>query len=154
MKTVLLVEDNDDDAFLTKLACERSGIPHLLKLVTDGDAAVDYLAGTGVYADRVIHPLPSLIFLDVLLPNRSGMEVLEWIRCRPEFVNIPVIMLTSSSDPAHIHQAYALGVTSYLLKTAVPQEFMNAARIILKYWLQLNISEIELESSPSSIALN
>ncbi|MDB6015662.1 MAG: putative response regulator, CheY [Pedosphaera sp.] len=141
MKTVLLVEDNEDDILLTKLACERSGIPHRLDIVTDGYAAVDYLTRTGIYADCTHHFLPDLIFLDVKLPKRSGMEVLEWIRGRPKLANIPIIMLTNSSDPADIHQAYKLGVTSYLLKTADAEEFKNAVRLILKYWILLNMAQ-------------
>jgi hypothetical protein len=47
VKAVLLVEDNGNDAFMMRTACEHAGIPHLFKVVTDGDAAVQYLSGTG-----------------------------------------------------------------------------------------------------------
>src|SRR5689334_9053871 len=99
MKTVLLVEDNSDDALLMKMACQRSGIPHNLQIVTDGKAAIEYLSGKGVYADRVTYPLPQLIFLDIKLPFRSGHEILEWIRNEPGLKHLPVVMLTSSEEP-------------------------------------------------------
>jgi CheY-like chemotaxis protein len=139
MKTVLVVEDSDDDLFLMRMACQRTGIPHSLHIVTDGDAAVDYMAGNGVYADRMNHPLPDLIFLDIRLPKRNGHEVLEWIRGRPEFRLLPVVMLTNSAHPEDVDRAYKLGVTSYLRKIASPAEFGQAVRVILKYWLELNI---------------
>lgn len=140
MKSVLLVEDNEDDALMMRMACQRTGIPHTLQTVTDGDAAVNYLLGKGTYADRTKYPLPDLIFLDIKLPKRNGHEVLEWIRSRMEFKGLPVVMLTSSSEPKDVSRAYSLGVTSYLRKMAGPAEFGQAVRVILKYWLELNVS--------------
>jgi CheY-like chemotaxis protein len=140
MKSVLLVEDNEDDAWMMKMACQRTGIPHSLHIVTDGNAAIDYLTGTGSYADRAAHPLPDLIFLDIKLPKRNGHEVLEWIRGRPDFKSLPVVMLTSSTEPKDVSRAYSLGVTSYLRKMAGPAEFGQAVRVIVKYWLELNIT--------------
>lgn len=138
MKTVLMVEDNEDDAFLIGKACQRSGIPHTLKLVTDGKAAIDYLSGAGMYADRAAYPFPELVLLDIKLPVLHGFEVLEWIRGQPELKNLPVVMLTSSEQSKDVHRAYSLGVTSYLRKISEPAEFGQAVRVVLKYWLELN----------------
>jgi len=140
MKTVLLVEDNSDDAFIMKKACQRTGIPHALHVVTDGEAAISYLSGTGIYADRTSYPLPDLIFLDIKLPKRNGHEVLEWIRSHAGLKNLPVVMLTISEEPDDVNRAYSLGVTSYLRKIPGPAEFGQAVRVILKYWLELNIA--------------
>ncbi len=140
MKTVLLVEDNEDDAIIMKMACQRTGIPHVLQIVTDGDAALSYLAGKGQYKDRTAHPLPDLIFLDIKLPKRDGHEVLEWIRSEPVYKNLPVVMLTMSKEPSDVSRAYKLGVTSYLRKIAGQAEFGQAVRVILKYWLELNVA--------------
>src|SRR5689334_10022694 len=114
MKTVLLVEDSEDDIFFMKKACEKSPINHHLDVVRDGDEAIEYLAASGPYAKKEYHPIPDLVFLDVKLPKRTGHEVLEWIRTRPELESLPVIMLTTSQEPADIERAYRLGVTSYL----------------------------------------
>jgi CheY-like chemotaxis protein len=140
LKTVLLVEDNADDVFFLKTACNSAGIPHYLSVVSDGDAAIDYLTGVSEYGDRRRHPVPDLIFLDIKLPRCNGHEVLAWIRGQAAFRNLPVIMLTGSDEPADIERAYALGVTSYLMKNADPDEFGAGVRVILKYWLQLNTS--------------
>jgi CheY-like chemotaxis protein len=140
MKTILLVEDNIDDVFFTTRACEGADIMHSLNVVNDGQAAIDYFAGANGYEDRLRHPMPSLVFLDVKLPKRNGHEVLEWLRTQSQLKNIPVIMLTSSNESADIERAYSLGVTSYLVKNADPVEFCQGIRVILKYWLQLNKS--------------
>ncbi len=139
MRTVLLVEDNEDDVFFMKMACQRTGIPHALQVVEDGDAALDYLSGNGPYGDRSKYPLPDLIFLDIKIPKRSGHEVLEWIRSQAKLKHLPVVMITSSLLNTDISRAYELGVTSYLRKLASPAEFGQGVRVILKYWLELNI---------------
>ena len=143
MKSVLLVEDNEDDMFFMKMACQRTGIPHALHYVTDGAAAVDYLAGTGIYADRTKYPMPDLVFLDIKLPKRNGHEVLEWIRTQPTLKTLPVVMLTNSLAASDVSRAYELGVTFYLRKLDSPAEFGQGVRVILKYWLELNVPATE-----------
>jgi len=140
VKTVLLVEDNEDDIFIMKMACQRSGIPHHLSVAVDGDAAVEYLSGTGKFKDRAGHPFPDVVFLDIKMPKRDGHEVLKWIRDQPGMKNLPVVMLTGSEQPSDIDRAFELGVTSYLKKVPCPAEFGQAVRIILKYWLDLHIT--------------
>jgi CheY-like chemotaxis protein len=140
MKNVLIVEDDEDDIFAMKMACQRSGIPHSLQFVMDGKSAVDYLAGNGPYADRLTHPMPDVIFLDVKLPKLNGHQVLEWIRSQPALNSLPVVMVTGSMESSDVNRAYQLGVTSYLRKIASRAEFGQAVRVILKYWLELNIA--------------
>ena len=102
--------------------------------------AVAYLTGTGKFADRAAHPFPDVVFLDIKMPKRDGHEVLKWIRAQPALKNLPVVMLTGSVQSSDIDLAFALGVTSYLKKVPCPAEFGQAVRIILKYWLDLNIT--------------
>jgi CheY-like chemotaxis protein len=140
MKTVLVVEDSEDDLFLMRMACKRTGIPHKLMFATDGDAAIHYLSGTGPFTDRAMNPVPDLVFLDIKLPKRDGHQVLGWIREQPTYKTLPVVMLTASARNTDVNRAYELGVTSYLRKTANQAEFGQAVRIILKYWLELNVA--------------
>jgi CheY-like chemotaxis protein len=140
MKTVLLAEDSEDDIFIMKMACKRTGIPHLLQIVKDGNMAMDYLSGHGAYADRTAHPMPDVIFLDIKMPKCNGHQVLEWVRAQPLLQNLPVVMLTSSTLRTDVDRAYKLGVTSYLQKIPDLAEFGQAVRVILKYWLELNIN--------------
>jgi len=139
MKNVLLVEDCEDDVALMKMACIRTGIPHSLHVVSDGKAAINYLSRKCGYADPELHPMPDLIFLDVKLPLLDGHGVLRWIRSQPTLKLVPVVMLSSSSHEADVERAYELGVTSYLHKIASVAEFGQGVRVILKYWLELNI---------------
>ena len=115
-------------------------MPSFPQVVTDGDAAVDYLSATGAYSDRSTHPLPDLVFLDIKVPRRNGHEILGWIRAQPGLKSLPVVMLTGSEEPTDVTRAYSLGATSYLRKLPSPAEFGQAVRIILKYWLELNIA--------------
>lgn len=138
-KTILLADDDPDDVLLTKLACERSGIAHSMAVVGDGAKAIDYLAGNGEYSDRQTYPLPGLILLDVKMPKLDGLDVLAWIRTQPQFANIPIIMLTNSNEPKDVDRAYRLKVTSYLLKGAKMADFEQAMRVVLKYWLEMNV---------------
>lgn len=123
-----------------KMACQRSGIPHQLNIVEDGDLAVEYLAGNGKFKDRTAYPFPDVVFLDIRMPKRDGHEVLRWIREQPHLKNLPVVMLTGSVQPSDVNRAFELGVTSYLKKIPCPAEFGQAVRIILKYWLEIHIS--------------
>ena len=143
MKTILIVEDNADDMFLLKMACKRSGIVHDVRVATDGDAAIAYLSGKGPYANRSEHPFPHLVFLDINLPKLDGHSVLKWIRDENGFKTLPVVMLTASFLQSDIARAYELGVTSYLRKVASPAEFGQAVRVILKYWLEINLGPPE-----------
>lgn len=140
MKTVLIAEDSEDDVFTMKMACQRTGVPHRLQIVTDGEMAVDYLSGKGAFVNRMIHPLPDILFLDVKIPKRSGHEVLTWIRSQPNLKDLPVVMLTGSALKADVEQAYKLGATSYLQKVADLEEFEQTVRLALEYWLKLNIA--------------
>jgi CheY-like chemotaxis protein len=155
MKTILLAEDTEDDIFAIKMACRRAGFPHLLKIVTDGEMAIEYLDAKGRFADRIEYPFPSVIFLDINMPKLNGHEVLQWIRSQEAFAQLPVVMLTSSQLPNDIDRAYSLGVTSYLQKKANLGELGQAIRIVLKYWLELNILPDLAESSehlPSAVS--
>jgi CheY-like chemotaxis protein len=106
--------------------------------VTDGRAALAYLAGEGVYADRTAHPLPNVIFLDLNLPYLTGLQVLEWIRLRPEFARIVVIILTSSNEISDLRRAYELGANSYVVKPSSANDLLQIATTFRGWWLETN----------------
>jgi CheY-like chemotaxis protein len=136
--TILLVEDNGDDVALIQRAFRRAAIAARLEVVNDGDAAVDYLAGAGVYADRQLHPMPRLVLLDLKLPRRSGLEVLEWIRADGRSRALVVVVLTSSRESIDLQRAYALGANSYLVKPVDFDSLQEMMRTLDLYWLRLN----------------
>ena len=137
-RSVLLVEDDLNDVLLLQRAFRKVEVSVPMHVVHDGQAAVDYLDGRGVYADRRAYPLPSLVLLDLKLPCKSGHEVLEWLRAQPALKQVPVVMLTSSKEVVDINRAYDLGANSYLVKPVSFDDLLNLARMLNLYWLQLN----------------
>jgi CheY-like chemotaxis protein len=115
-RCVLLVEDDDSDVIFLKRAFVKAGLPHRLQVVEDGGRAVGYLAGTGPYADREKYPMPTHVLLDLKLPEKTGFEVLEWIRAQPSLQALPVAILTSSSEGSDIRRAKELRADCYLVK--------------------------------------
>jgi CheY-like chemotaxis protein len=136
--TILLAEDDSSHVMLLRRAFRKAAIPIILQVVPDGDAAVAYLAGEGVFADHVKYPPPTVILLDVRLPRRSGLEVLQWLRGQNELRRIPVIILSSSQDDSDVNRAYEYGANSYLVKPIDAQALIDLARHLHHYWLVLN----------------
>lgn len=137
-RAILLVEDNEDDVFLMKRALKTARISNPLHVVEDGQQAVDYLSGTGRFANREEHPLPALVFLDLKLPLKDGLEVLGWIRQQPHFENLVVLVLTSSSEPSDLKRAYGLGANSYLVKPPTAAQLLDLTKAFKWYWLEFN----------------
>lgn len=115
-KTVLVVEDNADDAELLRLAARKGPAAIAFHFVPDGEQALAYLKGEGQFADRKTHPLPNLVLLDLWLPGMDGFEVLAWIRNHPEFKELKVFVWTDSSLPEIIDRATRAGANRFVHK--------------------------------------
>lgn len=137
-KEILLVEDNPDDVELTRLAFEQSRIANKLVVVGDGAAALDYLFARGAHADRDPNQLPSIVLLDLNLPKVDGREVLQAIRANEATRTLPVVVLTTSTEPFDVEASYALGVNSYIQKPVDFEQFVWAVKQVGLYWLVLN----------------
>jgi CheY-like chemotaxis protein len=133
--TILLVEDNEDDVFIMKYALKQARVANPVQVVTDGQMALDYLAGTGIYSDRVRFPLPFIVFLDLKLPYVHGFEVLTWIGQQQGLSSLVVIVLTSSEQEKDQQQAYALGARSYLIKPPTADTLLDVFASLKSYWL-------------------
>jgi len=122
---ILYVEDEEADAFFMELAFKELKVPNPLKIVADGQLAIEYLTGEGKFADRQAYPLPCLILLDLNLPRMSGHEVLEWIRSTPEFRKLPVVIFSASSLEVDQRRAIEGGADDYIVKpndlTLIPE---------------------------------
>lgn len=130
---VLLVEDDPNDRLIIQTAFDRSAPGVRLEMARDGQYAMEYLSGQGAYADRSLHPMPHVVLLDLKLPRKSGLEVLEWMRTVPALSGIPVFVLSSSQERADIERAYALGANSYLVKQVDFSVIREFARGIGEY---------------------
>lgn len=136
-KTILLVEDDDNDVVFMQMAMEKAGLGHLLRVVEDGQRAIDYFQGTGDYADRARFPLPAVVLLDLKLPHMMGLDVLKSIRERHSRT-IVVIVLTSSSQEADMQTAYERGANAYVVKPGNPRKLDELVDLISRFWLNLN----------------
>ena len=136
--TLLLIEDNEHDVLFMKRALNSAEITNALQVVADGQSAIDYLAGSGQYADRNQFPLPCLVFLDLKLPVKGGLEVLSWMRQQPALQTIIVIVLTTSREPNDIQTAYRLGGNSYVVKPTDVTRLVEMLRALKHYWLTFN----------------
>lgn len=135
---VLLVEDNPDDEMLTLLAFEESRLANPVEVVRDGVEAIEFLEGTGQYAGRDATRLPQVVLLDLNLPRKNGLQVLQWMRGREETRMVPVVMLTTSTQERDLLESYRLGVNSYVRKPVDFQQFQQAIGQLGMYWLVLN----------------
>ncbi len=136
--TILLVEDNPDDALLIRRAFKKANLVNPLQLVDDGEKAIAYLSRTAPYDDRTRYPMPVLVLLDLKLPRRSGFEVLQWARSPQGIKRLPIVVLTSSGETVDINTAYDLGANSYLVKPVGFDALFDMVKILQPYWLIMN----------------
>lgn len=135
---ILQVEDEEIDVFLFRHVFEMTGITSPLRAVSDGQLAIDYLSGSGVYSDRDRYPMPYLVLLDLNLPMRSGFEVLKWIRQHPVLKTLVVIVFSSSALQQDVNEAYELGANSYIAKPSEIQKILEVAQLLKGWWLGHN----------------
>lgn len=136
---ILLVEDDSNDVLLIKRAFRKAQLKINLTTVADGDTAIAYLSKQPPYTDSNLYPQPALILLDLKLPRRSGLEVLQWLRQQPQLKRLLVVILTSSEENSDIEQAYELGANSYLVKPLQFEDLVALVEIVHNYWFKSNI---------------
>ncbi len=141
---ILLAEDDPNDVLLIQRAFQRTQVANPLQVVRDGEEALAYLSGHGPFADRERYPLPVLMLMDLKMPRKSGLELLEWVRQQPGLKRLPIIVLTSSNQSPDINRAYELGANSYLVKPAGFDSLLELVKNLDMYWLILN-EEPELD---------
>ena len=135
-ETFLIVEDQENDALLLKYALLKTGLENPVRVVENGQQAIDYLKGEGLYADRKKYPIPSLVFLDLKLPIIHGFDVLQWIRHQPDLAPMVVVVLSASNVHEDMTEAYRLGAHSYVVKPASLELFLETLRDFRKWWVQ------------------
>ncbi len=135
---ILLVEDDEAHAEIVRRNFQDYRLANTLIHVSDGQAALDYLNRQNDFSDPASSPRPGIILLDLRLPKVDGLEVLKSIKTNPEFLQIPVVILTTSSAETDKVKAYAAHANSYLIK---PVDFMQFTELMTAfgyYWVAWN----------------
>lgn len=135
---ILLVEDNDDHAEIISRNVLKFCKPKKLLRVEDGQEAIDFLLKTGKFLNSEDYFVPKLILLDIKLPKKDGIEVLQFIKNTPELLSIPVIMLTSSESENDILKSYINHANSYIVKPINFKDFQDLIKDMGIYWFQWN----------------
>ena len=135
---ILLIEDNLSDAEMTIRALRKSNIANKIVHLEDGFEAIEFIFGTGEYANRNISNLPKVILLDLKMPRMDGIEVLLKIKGDKRTKKIPVVMLTSSKEDPDIQTCYVLGVNAYVVKPVEINAFSKAISDLGLFWLVIN----------------
>lgn len=137
LKPIVLVEDNPNDLELTLVALEHARLVNEVIVLRDGEEALDYLCCSGRYHLRE-RGNPAVILLDLKIPKRSGLEILEYIKSDAELKSVPVVMLTSSREEPDLKRSYELGVNAYVVKPVSFPQFVKAVQDLGGFWAVLN----------------
>ena len=135
---ILLVEDDPNDQILINRAIKKANILNPVHVLDDGEKAIQYLSGEGIYSDRTEYPLPILILLDLKMPKKSGLEVIEFVKDKPVIKRIPIVVLTSSKESTDVNKAFDLGVNSYLVKPVKFEDLVEIISNVGLYWILMN----------------
>jgi CheY-like chemotaxis protein len=138
---ILLAEDDENDIYLMRRAFQRAAVPNPVQIVRNGQEAIDYLQGTGDYSQRDRYPLPGMLLLDLKLPWLDGFDVLAWLRKRPEFNTLPVIVLTSSKLQSDVDRSRDLGVHDFRVKPASFEDLVRLLDDVRKCWLEEKVRQ-------------
>ena len=133
---ILLAEDDDQYAFIIKLAFKQAGIQNPVHWVRTGDQVISYLAGEGHYADRQVYPIPAVIVLALRLPLEDDFKALRWLRAQHEFDNVGVIVLSGMEYDDERGMARRLGADCYHAKPLDFHGLVEIARRIRQCWLE------------------
>lgn len=133
--TILVADDDEDDRELIAEALNATGWDHEIRFVADGHEVLGYLRRQDGYASPSAAPWPTLILLDLNMPRLGGLEVLKQIRADPALQRVPVLVLTTSSDPHEVDAAYRCGANSYVVKPMTHRDLIQAMTAITDYWL-------------------
>ncbi len=135
---IILIEDDPNDAELILRVFKKHHLTNQVVLLKDGAEALDFLFCQGKYAQNRALLSPKVVLLDLKLPKINGIEVLQRIKSDERTKNIPVVILTSSSEDSDIQAAYELGVNSYVTKPIQIEAFVQVVSELRLYWLLLN----------------
>lgn len=132
MVEILLVEDSEPDILLTEEAFSEARVRNRLHVVRDGEEALQFLRREGDYAAA---PRPDVILMDINMPRKNGLEVLEEVKADPSLRSIPVLILTTSQAEDDVQRSYSGHASGYVVKPVGFENFLQAIRAFEDFWL-------------------
>lgn len=133
---ILIVEDSPEDYAIASRAIQRTHPSIAVHRCEDADEMLEFLYHRGRYEDSTL-PLPGIILLDLNLPAGDGREALETLKTSEKTRNIPVVILTTSSDERDIETCYAKGANSYIQKPVNMQGYLQTMERLKEYWFRI-----------------
>lgn len=133
-KIILVADDDENDVFFLRRGFAKAGLLHPIIHVSDGQRAIDYLLGNGIYADRKSNPFPDLLLLDLKMPKADGFDVLATLQSLPG-LDLPVVVLSTSALIVDIQMARKLGARDYVVKPVDQDEMVKVVLGFHQRWL-------------------
>ncbi|HEV8714996.1 MAG TPA: response regulator [Candidatus Binatia bacterium] len=127
---LLIVEDSDEDFYAMRRALGTT-LPCGVVRCRTGSEALDYLFRRGLYTQAA---LPSLVLLDLNLPGKDGRTVLEQVKRDATLRAVPVVVVSTSDNPADIARCYSIGCSGYLVKALAYERLATALQVLGAYW--------------------
>src|SRR5262249_196415 len=137
LKRIVGAEDNANDAELTLTALRENRVANEIVTVRDGAEALDYLYRRNRFAGRP-GGNPAVVLLDLKMPKVDGIEVLRQVKSDPSLRSVPVVVLTSSREEQDLVRTYNLGVNAYVVKPVDFHEFIEAVKLLGRFWAVVN----------------
>jgi CheY-like chemotaxis protein len=131
---ILILDDSPDDALLLEGLLRRKCVANPIRSLTDGLLAMDYLLGKAPYSDRELHPFPAVLFMELELPGKNGLEILQWLRDHPEVPRPRVIMYTKHTAYGELEKAYLLGADAILIKQTLQEQITAILALLSESW--------------------
>jgi CheY-like chemotaxis protein len=138
---VLMAEDSEHDIIATKRAWKKYNIANPLYIVRDGEECLDYLFQRGKYEEPGSAPRPGIVLLDINMPKKDGLSVLQALREDPRLRRLPVIMLSTSKTEEDRVKSYDLGANAFITKPVGFQNFAEALKTIHLFWQLVELPE-------------
>jgi CheY-like chemotaxis protein len=133
---ILLVEDSADDALLFKRAAQKVYPEAAVHVVEGVEEAIAFLEEATAEGNPGKFPPPFCVFVDLALPKAPGKDLIKWIRGRPQFKKLLIVVLTGTGQMRDMRELYRMGANSFLLKTPDAEDLAKALQEMNSYWIQ------------------
>jgi CheY-like chemotaxis protein len=142
---ILVVDDDQSQQFFSERALNKAlSNRSTVHIASSGNQAIAYMIGEGEFSDRERYPFPTLVITDLNMPDGDGFDVLEFMRCNPEWSVVPRVMFSSSDEDDDVRTAYVLGASAYHTKS-VGSDLEECMRQIIQYWTSCRVPPVDKE---------